>query len=399
MFDPWTLWAVLMAAAAMLAAAMLFVWWMTPAEPALAHWAGAMGMFVIGILGASLRGQIPDFASIELANSAIFAAYGLIWTGLRRFDRRAARASYVLIAPAVWIVLCQLPPLRESTVDRVVVASAFVCILLLLALGQLWRGGPFASRARTAMIALLTIVLAANFLRGLLASTQVDENNRVTLFSDPTVAGLGLVALALAVFLAFAMVLMVRERTEMLYRSAAQRDELTGLFNRRGFMELSLATCLSGGPMAVMILDLDHFKTVNDRFGHLAGDRVLQMFARVLRENLRQTDIIGRIGGEEFAAVLPGATVDVAHQAAERVQRELCEGAAQLRLGDESAPFECTASIGLAFAAMPPGATVAEIETRLQALIARADAVLYQAKSDGRNRIEVAPAEPAAVAL
>jgi diguanylate cyclase (GGDEF)-like protein len=398
MFDPWTLWAVLMAASLILALAMLFAWWMTPTEPALAHWAGAMAMFVLGVFCASLRGSIPDFASVALGNSALLVAYGLIWTGMRRFDRRSTRVSYVLIGPAIFVVAFLLPPLDEMAVPRVVLMSVLIGILLLLALEQLWRGDAFASRARTAMIAILTIVLALNLFRILVASTQIDEENRVRLFSDPSVAGMGLVALALAVFLCFSMVLMVRERTEMLYRSAAQRDELTGLFNRRGFMELSLAACLSGGPLAVMILDLDHFKRVNDRFGHLAGDRVLKLLAQVLRDNLRQTDIIGRIGGEEFAAVLPGATVAIAQQAAERVQRGLREGMAQLSFGDGAAPLQCTASIGLAIASMPQGAKVADIESRLLALIGRADAVLYQAKSAGRNRIEIAVPEPAVVA-
>lgn len=398
MFDPWTLWAVLMAASLILALAMLFAWWMTPTEPALAHWAGAMAMFVLGVFCASLRGSIPDFASVALGNSALLVAYGLIWTGMRRFDRRSTRVSYVLIGPAIFVVAFLLPPLDEMAVPRVVLMSVLIGILLLLALEQLWRGDAFASRARTAMIAILTIVLALNLFRILVASTQIDEENRVRLFSDPSVAGMGLVALALAVFLCFSMVLMVRERTEMLYRSAAQRDELTGLFNRRGFMELSLAACLSGGPLAVMILDLDHFKRVNDRFGHLAGDRVLKLLAQVLRDNLRQTDIIGRIGGEEFAAVLPGATVAIAQQAAERVQRGLREGTAQLSFGDGAAPLQCTASIGLAIASMPQGAKVTDIEARLLALIGRADAVLYQAKSAGRNRIEIAVPEPAVVA-
>ncbi|PZQ84303.1 MAG: hypothetical protein DI549_05315 [Ancylobacter novellus] len=398
MFDPWTLWAALMAAASILALAMLFAWWMTPTEPALAHWAGAMAMFVLGVFCASLRGTIPDFAVVALGNSAILVAYGLIWTGMRRFDRRSTRVSYVLIGPAIFVVLCLLPPLNEAAVGRVVLMSVLIGILLVFSLEQLWRGDALASRARAAMIVILSIVLALNLFRVLVASTQIDDQNRVKLFADPTVAGLGLVALALAVFLCFSMVLMVRERSEMLYRSAAQRDELTGLFNRRGFMELSLAACLSGGPLAVMILDLDHFKRVNDRFGHLAGDRVLKMLAQVLRDNLRQTDIIGRIGGEEFAAVLPGATANVARQAAERVQKGLSEGAAQLSFGEGGAPLRCTASIGLAMASMPRGAKVTEIEARLMGLIARADAVLYEAKSGGRNRIEVATAEPAAVA-
>ncbi|MDQ0509385.1 GGDEF domain-containing protein [Ancylobacter amanitiformis] len=382
-----------MAAATMLAAAMLFVWWLTPSEPALAHWAAAIELLVIGILCVALRGVIPDALSIALGNGAMLAGYGLFWTGLRRFDGRPPRTQRALIAPFLFVALCQLPFFAESTAHRVVLISLMIDGLNLLAIAQL-RRGRLVSQPRLALLTLLAVVLVFNLARIPTVTAQVDRHDRVALFSDPAMAGFGLLALAMMIFICFAMVLMVRERREMHYRSAAQRDELTGLLNRRGFMESAMGECVAGGAMAVMLLDLDHFKLVNDRFGHGAGDRVLSIFARVLRENLRHGDIIGRIGGEEFAAVLPGALLSDARLAAERVQHGLREAVASMRFGDAGEAIQCTVSIGLAVADLPKSEPSASHGMRLQALIAEADTVLYRAKSQGRNRIEIAPAGP-----
>lgn len=396
MFDPWTLWVVLLSAASMLAAAMLFVWWLTPSEPALAHWAGAIELLVIGALCATLRGFIPDIVSIELGNAATLIGYGLIWTGLRRFDGRRPRTARVLIAPAVFVALCQFPVFGASASNRVVLISVLIAILCALSVAQLLRRRIPPTRARMALLVLVGLALAFNVARIPSAATQVDENDRVALFSDPTMAGMGLVALAMVIFICFTMVLMVRERREMQFRRAAERDELTGLLNRRGFMEVALGACRGGGAMAVMLLDLDHFKSVNDRFGHGAGDAVLTLFARVLQENLRRGDIIARIGGEEFAAILPGTALSDARLAAERVQRGLRDAAAVTRFGADEEGLHCTVSIGLVVARLPEGEAAAA-EGWLQKLMTGADAVLYRAKSQGRDRIEIASSDPRAL--
>ncbi len=108
-FDPLTLWSVVLLVVLMLAAIMALVWLLTPEETALVHWAAFCTVFVIGLAGVMSRGLVPDFVSIQLANAAVFVGYGLIWTGLRAFDRRRPRLVYVLVAPAVWIALCQFP--------------------------------------------------------------------------------------------------------------------------------------------------------------------------------------------------------------------------------------------------------------------------------------------------
>ena len=131
-------------------------------------------------------------------------------------------------------------------------------------------------------------------------------------------------------------------------------------------------------PLTVAVVDLDHFKSINDRFGHAGGDRVLQEFARVCRESIRAEDILGRWGGEEFLIVMPGASLDVALIALERV-RAL---ALRIELPSMSAGLRVCLSAGLA--SLEPN-----LKT-LDELIARGDAALYRAKHEGRDLVRIA---------
>jgi diguanylate cyclase (GGDEF)-like protein len=135
----------------------------------------------------------------------------------------------------------------------------------------------------------------------------------------------------------------------------------------------------AGRPVTVLIFDIDHFKSVNDRFGHPAGDEILKLFANVLVHTLRITDIVGRVGGEEFAAMLP-CSIPEAVVAAERVRTVFESAGVQV---DET-PLATSVSIGVAGGA--PG-------TDLNALLASADTALYRAKRGGRNRVEVSAEE------
>lgn len=169
-----------------------------------------------------------------------------------------------------------------------------------------------------------------------------------------------------------------REAKEGLH-SLAYYDSLTGLPNRSLLydrLELALShSRREGRRLALLFLDLDGFKAVNDRFGHAAGDAVLQAVARQWQAQLRDADRLGRVGGEEFVVVCPHTTLEQAHLVAQR----LLEATRALRLPDIDPTLHVTTSIGLAQA--QPG------ETRA-ALFARADAALYRAKQGGRDRIE-----------
>ena len=164
-------------------------------------------------------------------------------------------------------------------------------------------------------------------------------------------------------------------------RAIAVRDQLTGLLNRRGFNEqcdkiFALAR-RRGLPVAVILTDIDRFKTINDEHGHEAGDQALRHFTRLLQVSRRREDILSRIGGEEFALILPGTTLDAAIKVAD-VLRGRVEIAA-LSYKDKTIPM--TASFGVA--------TLSPADETMADVIVRADTALYRSKHDGRNRVEL----------
>jgi len=188
--------------------------------------------------------------------------------------------------------------------------------------------------------------------------------------------------LALTVLLATAAFTAVVARTSERQRTLARRESLTGCFNRRAFYELfdreADRSRRLGEGLSLLFLDLDHFKAVNDRFGHAAGDRLLQQFAMRLQGVVRETDLIFRWGGEEFVVLLPHTDPDAAVVLAERV-----------RLAVAERPFagtESHASVGLTVSVGTAGTRV--FPTAPDVLVAAADQACYRAKHGGRNRVE-----------
>ena len=163
------------------------------------------------------------------------------------------------------------------------------------------------------------------------------------------------------------------------------RDSLTGLYNRWYVMEKIESemnrSLRHGSPVALLMLDIDHFKRINDSFGHAAGDSVLRSFGQVLRENCRVYDVPGRYGGEEFCIVLPETRVGNTKQVAERIRSRLAS--TELPVGDKS--IIVTASIGVAGV----DSVAEEGVVSAAALLDRADRALYAAKNHGRNRVEL----------
>ncbi|MDR6765358.1 diguanylate cyclase (GGDEF)-like protein [Acidovorax delafieldii] len=163
-------------------------------------------------------------------------------------------------------------------------------------------------------------------------------------------------------------------------RELATRDALSGLLNRRAFMERSTALfdhCRRHGqPCTVLMIDIDHFKRINDQHGHQMGDTAIRACADAIGQALREADLLGRLGGEEFAALLPHASADSARQVAERIRGAI----AQLGLVSPSGhPVTFTISIGMAASERH--------HTGIEPLLADADAALYRAKATGRNRV------------
>lgn len=166
----------------------------------------------------------------------------------------------------------------------------------------------------------------------------------------------------------------------------ASKDQLTGLSNRRSFraaMEEAFNEYRQEGKdLALLVLDIDHFKHINDRFGHPAGDRVLSTVGRIMRDQARATDLPGRIGGEEFAVLLRATVKSEAQRIAERMRLSL----AALQLIEDGEPIPVTGSFGIACANGD--------DVSADMLYSRADAALYEAKRSGRNRVIVAAELP-----
>lgn len=171
-----------------------------------------------------------------------------------------------------------------------------------------------------------------------------------------------------------------RKRLEESLRRLSVTDELTDLYNRRHLlrcMEEELARFRRfGSPFSLVVIDLDHFKDVNDRYGHTVGDRVLQKLARLFEGRLRDIDVAGRTGGEEFLLILPGTVAEGAVQIAEDLRQAF---AAMIFQGDDGDDFRVTLSAGVA--------TVSDADERIERLWVRADRALYAAKEAGRDRV------------
>jgi diguanylate cyclase (GGDEF)-like protein len=187
-----------------------------------------------------------------------------------------------------------------------------------------------------------------------------------------------------SVVLPMTLLRLIREEAHGQLLQESQTDYLTGLGNRRWFFEEGARIIRSGGtrPVSLLAIDLDHFKKINDRHGHETGDRVLKSFAEIARSVAGNGALLARIGGEEFAVLLPGHDETRAKEAGEALVRSFGE---MITLGAQGAGIQATVSIGLAQSESDASSLVA--------LLAAADQALYRAKSLGGNRLELAHAD------
>jgi diguanylate cyclase (GGDEF)-like protein len=349
--------------------------------PALKWWGTA---YLLGAASVALwtlaSGTLGDTLSLAL-NAVGFVACGMVWNASRVFHGRKPNLPGLVLGAIAWMAaVVTLPP--EASAMRLTIGAGIVAIYAALTATQLWSERRRTMQRRwpaLAVPALHGFVLMLPIVLGDLLHPQDGKFSSsiwVTAFSVELVL--------YAVGTVFVIFMMVSERTVSAHKTAASMDPLTGMFNRRGFAEATSRViereANGGRPVTVMIFDIDHFKSINDRFGHAAGDEILKLFAAVVVNTIRITDLSGRIGGEEFAALLPCSLAE-AVVVAERV-REAFENSG---IVDDTGPVPTTVSIGVAGG--PAG-------TELEVLLAAADTALYQAKRSGRNRVEAAEELP-----
>ena len=306
----------------------------------------------------------------------------MIWAGARVFDGRRLRPLSLFSGAIVWLCISHIPALADNADLCVLITSGIIAGYLWMAAFELWAGREEALVSRWPAIFLL-FAHGALFLLRKPFSSVLPWSSGTEVFSSLWMTALSFETLLFTIATAFVFLAMAKERIELRHKRAALIDPLTGMANRRAFLQDGMALMQrqqnDGCATAVLLIDLDHFKSVNDRFGHAVGDRVLQIFAEASDAVLRQRDLIGRLGGEEFAAVLYD---DRAGRGASYRRYDLRVCFARFAYEVDGRTVAATASIGIVINEDPtfdvPG------------LLALADQALYQAKARGRNRVEVA---------
>jgi diguanylate cyclase (GGDEF)-like protein len=376
-----TLFLVTIYVEAILGLLLLFAWIQNAQIVAVAWWGFADLLRAGSVLLFGMYGSAPELISIDLSNALLLTTFAMTWTGARVFDGRTVQPLYLVAGAALWLIASRIPALFDSLDVRMLFSTAIIAAYTWLAAFEFWRGRSEPLVSRWPLIFMLFAHGSLFLLRTPLVvmlpwspTHQVFDNVWMTVISFE--------ALLFTISIAFMLLAMAKERTELRHKTAAMVDPLTGIANRRAFLQEAgeRATRQPAGAQAtaVLLMDLDNFKSINDRFGHAVGDRVLQIFCETASSQVRPIDLVGRLGGEEFAAVLCDVGRERAMVLAERVRRSFAEAAVEV----DGRPVGATVSIGLVLAQGAP--------VEIAPLLAQADQALYCAKEAGKNRVEVA---------
>jgi len=381
-----TLFKVTLYVEAILGLLLLFAWVQNTAIRAVCWWGFAHLIRASSVVLFGMYGSMPDVISIDFANALLFTSFAATWTGARVFDARPVEPVYVVAGAVVWLLVCRLPVLHDAIEIRSLLACAIITGYSWMSAFEFWRGRgePLVSRwpAIFMLFAQGALFLLHTPLISILPRSVTTSSD---LFGSVWLTVLSFEALLFTISVAFILLAMAKERTELRHRTAAMVDPLTGISNRRAFLQearsLAERHINHPKPATVMLFDLDHFKSINDRFGHAVGDRVLEIFTGTTGKLLRGTDPFGRLGGEEFAVLMHDASMDQALGTADRIRHSFALAAQEV----EGNAVRATVSIGLAHCDGPL--------LDVSSLLAQADRALYMAKANGRDRVEVASLE------
>jgi diguanylate cyclase (GGDEF)-like protein len=338
----------------------------------------------LGFVLFALRGRIDDLLSVVVANVLIVVAFSdyarALHQLLARPDPRRASVLSILIVSAgiAWFTL-----VHDAIAVRIVLASIVLAALSWLSAAVLmrgrWRRLTLARRVTGVVFAFGGSVLLVRAGHALLHPHAVADGLQSTLMQAITF-GTGAV---LPLLTSYGFLLLCNDRMRQELERSAAIDYLTGALNRgatehQGFRSLALAR-RRGTRCAVIVIDVDHFKTINDAYGHAVGDAALREIVRRLQDGVRVGDTLGRLGGEEFLVLLDDTDPERALATAERLRHAICDTPLPL----EPQPHATTISLGVA--------VLHDGDESFSDLLRRADRALYAAKHAGRNRVECAP--------
>ncbi|MDC8771505.1 GGDEF domain-containing protein [Roseateles albus] len=378
--DPATLYLVLTVVGLLMAFWVCFMAWGQPLGHALWAWALALLAYTASHVIFGLQALLPELVFLVGGSTAYAVSLVLMLQAVRRFQG-VEQLSRWYMAPLLLVPLVCITLAQHSTLRVVISALIYVWQIGLIMASLLDRRQPQHGRGRYILVGAFATMLLMLLARALSAMFGLIDTHNLSA-SSASLGPVFLVSLCAVLSITLGFVYMTMERAERRNFELAMKDMLTGLANRRAIGDQLASTVAraqrQGQYLSVLMLDIDHFKRVNDSYGHQAGDVVLRSVAQALQSRLRAQDQIGRFGGEEFLAILPDTSLDGALVLAEA-----------LRVAVEATPTQwgahriaTTISIGVRGGAITGSDTA-------DSLVASADAALYRAKQGGRNRVEV----------
>ena len=348
-------------------------------------WGSSCLMAAVGAVLIYLRAHLPGLLSVVVANGVVVLSFALAYFAICQLTKERCRHAvlvwgWVVVSFAVYgYGYASGADLQTRVITVALMKQPILAVLVLALLTRRSIPDRAAFRAMAVLYGSYAVIslLRAGY------TLDADQLRMPQLFADP-IQQLSVVSFFLVLALSsvlFALALGAALNAA-LYRQASI-DGLTGVFNRRTFEDLArreIARSARGGRApAMLMVDVDHFKQINDRHGHLTGDEVLASVARMLAASLRQPDLIGRWGGEEFCILLPDTGDLEVHTVAERLRTCVAEG---IEVAQAQTTITVTVSIGV----VTPDQVMRDFNAMLQA----ADEALYRAKSEGRNRVVMA---------
>jgi diguanylate cyclase (GGDEF)-like protein len=355
---------------------LLFAWTQNRNVSPLAVWGMAHFSAAAGILSLMFAVTLRQPALSALGGMLLCSQSGLIWKAVHNIDGKPAPFVFSFIGAAGIVAAGGIPVFHEYVGS---VALTGGTIYIAAAAASLWLGRGDRLIARWALFGLATVhalALLIGLLSTLIGTTGQDVVPKLAslfgfIYFESVVFALGTAVFAVA---------LIKERNEAASLIAARTDALTGVANRAALLanaEQALQRCRRDvAPIAVVMFDLDRFKSINDLHGHAVGDAVLRKFCEIANAALRPHDLFGRMGGEEFAAVMPGCGLEAAFVRAERIRATFVEACRFVR----ERQVKATVSGGVS-----ASETAAEM---IEVLLEQADGALYKAKAQGRNRIK-----------
>ena len=348
----------------------------------LGQWTGALVVQGAAWLLVMERTEIGDLASIAAAAALLAYCWSLQMNALLEFHKRPT-PRWLIYGPVIIAFLVFFIYIREPRARLALSGLAFGIAQLVTGVALLHYRVAAEQRTRWLLASSFFVMSGGLLWLGFTAWFE-PETILPTSGTSPAPGPALLAFYAVTIASSFAFLLMHKERADRETYELATTDSLTGVYNRRTFQELAEPQLSRSRraqlPVSLLMLDLDHFKRINDSYGHLAGDDVLKAFSDLVSNLLRKEDLLARYGGEEFVVLLPGSAQGAALALAERIREEV----ASKQLDANGHLVRATVSVG---ASSEAGDTLPSLE----AMLGRADEALYMAKNQGRNKVVALP--------